>query len=322
MPHGPGGGSRAAPYLMGPGAAGRSVVTGAFSYTGKYITERLLARGERVTTLTGHPLRPHSFGDRVSMAPYLFERPAELARVLEGATTLYNTYWIRFPAGGMTFEAAVTRSLTLIRAAEEAGVRRIVHVSITHASEASPLAYFRGKGRVEAAIRCSRLSWAILRPTVIFGREDVLINNIAWCLRRFPVFALIGSGEYPIQPVFVEDVADLAVRTGQQRENLTVDVVGPERFTFRDLVRLIARTVRSRATVMPLPPRLAFSLVTLLGYLVRDVVLTWEEVQGLMAGLLCSDSAPAGQVRLSAWLDQTADTVGTRYASELERHYR
>src|SRR5439155_7954939 len=125
---------------------------GAFGYTGKYIARRLLAMGRRVLTLTGHPDRPNPFGELVSVAPFRFEQPEALAETLRGASVLYNTYWVRFSRGGVTFEKAVENSRVLIRAAEAAGVRRIVHVSITHASEDSPLGYFRGKGQIEAAI--------------------------------------------------------------------------------------------------------------------------------------------------------------------------
>ena len=299
-----------------------NVVTGAFGFTGKYITQRLLSAGKRVRTLTGHPDRPNPFGAQVSAAPYNFDSFSELVKSLDGATTLYNTYWIRFPYGKVTFEKAVENTRILIRAAEEAGVRRIVHVSITHASVDCPFPYFRGKGLVEEAIRHSRLSYAILRPTVIFGHGDILINNIAWFFRRFPVFAIPGRGDYQVQPVYVEDVAELAVRVGQQEEDLTVDTVGPETYTYQDLVLLIARSLQRRARVVHLPPRLAYFAVGLLGYLVRDVILTWEEVQGLMAGLLVSAEPPTGQTRLSQRLGQHSETVGRRYASELQRHYR
>lgn len=297
------------------------VVTGAFGYTGKYITRRLLAEGHQVVTLTGHPDRHNPFGDRVRAVPFNFDRPDELARSLQGATTLYNTYWVRFSHGDTTFEQAVANTKTLIDAAAVAGVRRIVHVSITNPSLDSPLPYFRGKAVLEEAIVRSGLSYAIIRPTVIFGVEDILINNIAWLLRRFPVFAVPGSGDYRLQPIFVEDMAELAVRSGQQSENVIVDAVGPEVFTFDELVRLIAAKVGSRTWLIHVSPQLALTLARLISPLVRDVVLTQEEVDGLMANLLISQDPPTGQTRLSDWLSQDGRQVGSRYASELARHY-
>lgn len=299
----------------------RSIVTGAFSYTGKYITRRLLSMGKNVTTLTGR-LNEIPFGDQVVAFPFSFDNPSKLRESLKGATTLYNTYWIRFPSGKITFENAVENTKTLIRAAKEAGIRRFVHISITNASENSSLSYFRGKGLVEKALIDSGLSYAIIRPTIIFGTEDILINNIAWLLRRFPVFAVIGSGNYRVQPVFVEDVAKIAVNASQEDRNLVIDATGPEIHTFDGLVRLIAETIQSRATIIHVRPSIAYFLSRFVGCTVKDVLLTWDEIKGLTSNLLVSEQAPTGETRLSEWLQENAERVGTRYASEVERHYR
>ena len=297
------------------------VVTGAFGYTGRYITERLLSLGRTVRTLTGHPERANPFGDRVSVAPYDFEDPGRLAEHLKGATTLYNTYWVRFPYGDVTFERAVGDTETLLKAAAEAGVGRIVHVSITNPSEDSPFPYFRGKAKIERAIRGSACSYAIVRPTVIFGKEDILINNIAWMLRRFPVFGIPGSGAYRVRPVAVEDVADLCVQAGGREENEVMNAVGPETFTFEELVRLIARTIGSRTRIVHAPPPFALGVSRLIGYLARDVVVTKDELEGLMANLVVTDGPSTGQRRLSDWLTENAARVGATYASEVSRHY-
>ena len=300
-----------------------NVVTGAFGYTGRYITQRLLSAGERVRTLTGHPDRSNPFGDCVSVAPFNFEDPAELVRSLKGATTLYNTYWVRFAYGDSTFDRAVHNTKVLIKAAEEAGISRIVHISITNPSEHSPLPYFKGKATLERAIVSSKLSYAIVRPAVIFGGgEDILINNIAWLLRHFPVFGVPGSGDYRLQPVFVEDLAEIAVDAARHHGSLILDAVGPEVYTFGQLVELIAGAVGSRARIAHLSKERTLSALRLLGWLVRDVVLTAEEVEGLMSDLLVSSDAPRGKTRLSEWLRQNAEHVGARYASELDRHYR
>jgi len=299
-----------------------NVVTGAFGYTGKYITRRLLSMGRRVRTLTGHPNRRSPFGDRVSVAPFNFDNLSLLIKSLQGATTLYNTYWVRFSYGQVTFDKAIENTKLLIKAAEEAGIRRIVHFSITNPSEESPFPYFRGKALLEKAITHSKLSYAIIRPTVIFGAEGVLINNIAWMLRRFPIFAVPGSGDYRLQPVYVEDVAEIAVSAAHQDENVIIDAVGPETYTFDELVRLIADKIHSRAKIIHLRPGLALFLSKLIGYMVNDVLITRDEVRGLMANLLVSEGPPRGQTCLSDWLGQNADSVGAKYVSELERHYR
>jgi len=297
-----------------------NVVTGAFSYTGKYITRRLLSMRKRVKTLTGRPNRENPFGDQVSAYPFNFDNPSQLVESLQGAATLYNTYWVRFPHGRVTFDKAVENTKTLIKAAEAAGVCKIVHISITNPSEESPFPYFRGKAFVEKAIARSKLSYAIVRPTVIFGTEGILINNIAWLLRRFPIFAIFGSGDYRIQPVFVEDVAEIAVSAGHKDDNMVMDAVGPEIYTFNELVQLIADKIHSRARIVHLRPGLALFLARLIGYAVRDVVITKDEIEGLMSNLLVSEGPVTGQTHLSEWLDQNADSVGVKYASGLERH--
>jgi len=298
-----------------------NVVTGAFSYTGKYITQRLLYMGKRVRTLTGHPNRENPFGYQVSASPFNFDNPSQLTESLRGATTLYNTYWVRFSYGQVTFDKAVKNTKTLIKAAEEAGVRRIVHISITNPSEKSPLPYFRGKALVEKAITHSKLSYAIVRPTVIFGPEGILINNIAWLLRRSPIFAIFDSGDYRIQPVFVEDVAEIAVSAGHKDDNMVMDAVGPEIYTFNELVRLIADKIHSRAKIVHVRPGLVLLLARLIGYTVKDVVITKDEIEGLMSNLLVSEGLPTGHTCLSKWLEQHTDSAGGKYASDLKRHY-
>ena len=299
-----------------------NVITGAFSYTGKYITRRLLAMGKAVRTLTGHPNNPNPFGERVRVFPFNFDKPEELVMSLQGATTLYNTYWIRFSHGLVTFDRTVKNTKILIKAAQEAGVQRIVHVSITNPAKTSRLPYFRGKAILEQAIIDSGLSHAIIRPTVIFGAADILINNIAWLLRHFPVFPIFGSGEYCLQPIYVEDMADLVINAGQQEGNLVLDAAGPDIFTFEELVRLIADKLHRRVMIIHANPGLAFYAAKLIEPVVGDVLITRDEIAGLMANLLISQKPPTGHTHLGNWLEQNVDSVGKKYASELNRHYR
>ena len=298
------------------------VVTGAFGYSGKYITRRLLSDGKQVRTITGHPQRANSFGNQVEIAPMDFADRAGLVRSLQGASTLYNTYWVRFNHDRATFDEAVANSRVLVEAAKEARIRRIVHLSIANPSLDSHLPYYSGKALVEKAIVDSGLSYAILRPTVIFGIEDILINNIAWFARHLPVFAIPGSGRYELQPIFVEDLADLAINSAPKESNLVLDAVGPEVFAFEDLVRQIAIAVCAKPKFIHVSPRAALQMLRFVGAMVGDVILTREEIEGLMANLLVSKHPPTGQTRFSDWLTKNADVLGTRYASELKRHYR
>ena len=294
-------------------------VTGAFGYSGKYIATRLLAEGYRVITLTNSPQRQNPFGDAVQPFPFSFDRPAQLVETLRGVTVLYNTYWVRFNYGSFTFAGAVRNTETLFAAAKEAGVERIVHVSITNPSEESPLGYFSGKARVEKILKASGLSHAILRPAVLFGKEDILVNNIAWALRTLPVFGVFGDGSYRLQPIYVDDLARLAVEQGKARENVVLNAIGPETFTYRGLVETIGAIIGKRRPIVSVPPFAGYLAGWLLGKLKNDVFITRDEIKGLMAGLLYVGAPPTGTVKLTEWAREHADSLGRQYASELER---
>jgi len=297
------------------------VITGALSYTGKYATRLLLDRGYAIRTLTFHPNRENPFGDKVRVFPYDFGHPDRLTETLRGASALINTYWVRFPRGKSTFESAVENTRVLVDAARRAGIQRIVQVSIANPSAESPLGYYRGKAQLERIVRDSGIGYTILRPTVIYGLEDILINNIAWFVRRFPVFGIPGDGCYRIRPIYVEDMAKQMVDALEHETNTVLDAVGPETFTFAELVKLIARQVGRPVHLLHLPTPLAFLFTTLIGWYLGDVVLTWEEYQGLMANLLAPDGPSTGETRLSDWLAENRDRIGTHYASEVARHY-
>jgi uncharacterized protein YbjT (DUF2867 family) len=295
-------------------------VTGAFSYSGKYITKRLLERGEEVITLTGHPNRPDPFNGRVKAYPLDFDE-ASMTRSLKGVEVLVNTYWVRFDKDQNTQPRAVENTRKLINSAKVAGVRRMVHISITNPSAESHLPYFWGKAANEKAVIDSGMSYAILRPTVLVGDEDILINNIAYLLRRFPFFLLPGNGSYKLQPVHVDDVAALAVEAVCRQDDYIIDAVGPDIFSFREMVQLIGGKIGARRPMIPFPPRLTLLAAQFISLFVKDVVLTPEEVDGLMAGLLVSKDAPLGRTRLADWLEANKSRVGADYASELRRHF-
>ena len=294
-------------------------VTGVFGYSGKYIARRLLDQGLEVLTLTNSPQRRNPFGEAVRAEPFHFDQPQRLVQSLRGVAVLYNTYWVRFNHRGFRFADAVHNTRILFDAARQAGVRRIVHVSITNPSVDSPLEYFRGKAQLEQALKESGLSYAILRPAVLFGKEDILINNIAWTLRRLPVFGVFGRGDYRLQPIYVDDLAALAVEQGSLRENNLVNAIGPETFTYRGLVEEIGRVIGRPRPVVSVPPWLGYAVGSALGRLLGDVLITRDEIRGLMAGLLDVDAPPAGSTRLTDWARTHAGELGRRYASELGR---
>jgi len=299
-----------------------NVVTGAFSYTGRYIAKRLLSMGEKVRTLTNHPSLDIEFEKQIETFPLNFDNSQRLVNSLKGATTLYNTYWIRFEHGNITFDKAIENSKILINAAVNAGIKRIVHISITNPNENSPFPYFRGKAIVEKHIITSGLNYLIIRPTVIFGGDlSTLINNIAWIVRRFPVFAIPGSGEYKLQPIYIEDLVDLALNTDFKSKKLIIDAVGPEIFTYKDLVRTIASKIGKDVRFFHTKPEIALFFGNIISYFVKDVLVTKDEIYGLMHNLLTSSNPPTGKYPLTRWLSENAKTIGKRYISEIKRHY-
>ncbi len=297
------------------------VVTGAFSYSGRFITALLLERSRGVRTLTNHPKPADPLAQQIPAYPLNFDDSDALVAALKGADTLYNTYWVRAPRGALTHAVAVDNTKRLIDAARRAGVRRIVQTSIANPT-ASSSSYYRGKAALEDAVRSSGLSYAIVRPTLLFGEGDVLINNVAWLLRHLLVFAIPGDGRYRLQPMHVKDHARLLVETGSEPADVVVDSAGPEIFTFDELVQRLRRAMNLRTLVVHVPPVLAMAGATVAGRLVGDMLLTREELDDLMHGTLISHEPPRGTTRLTDWLPLHRDAVGRHYASEVERHYR
>ncbi|MYC38202.1 MAG: NAD(P)H-binding protein [Chloroflexi bacterium] len=298
----------------------QAVVTGAFSYAGRYVARRLLGDGVRVRTLTRNPDREDPFAGRVKAYPMDFSDPEGLRRSMEGAGVLYNTYWIRYARGGITFHQAVRNTGTLFQAAVAAGVGRIVHFSVANPSNEYDLPYFRGKAQVEEMLKAVGISYATIRPTLVFGKGDLLLNNMAWALRRFPVFPVFGRGDYLVQPIYAGDLAALAVESGSRADSFVANAGGPDTFTFEELLRLLASAVGARVRLVHTPPFLGFALTKLVGLLLRDVGLTRDEVDGLMAGLLKSGARSTGTTRLGDWLADNGSVLGQRYVSESRRN--
>jgi NADH dehydrogenase len=298
------------------------LVTGAYSYSGSRIAELLIESGREVRTLTHHPDREHPLRASVQAFPYRFDDPLALARSLEGITTLYNTYWVRFERGATTFAKAVANSRALFEAAQRAGVARVVHLSIANPSIDSPLPYYRGKALVERALTAADVPYSIVRPTWIFGGpREVLANNIAWILRRMPVFFVPGDGRYPVQPIHIDDVAHICLGAARGVSDVIMDAAGPDTLSFEELVRAIRQAVGRRTPILHASPAAMAALARALGFVVRDVVLTADEIRGLTAGLLASHQPPLGQVSFIEWLGENGPTLGTAYANELSRHF-
>lgn len=295
------------------------VVTGAFGFSGKYIAKRLLDSGFKVRTLTNSPNRSNPFGDKIKAYPFNFDNTEKLVKSLKGASVLYNTYWVRFDYKGFKHSIAVENTLKLFEAAKKAGIKRIVHISITNSSEDSHLEYFREKAKLERALSESGISYAILRPALLFGKEGILLNNIAWMLRKFPLFGVFGDGNYRLQPIYVDDLAKLAIEQGQSRENTTIDAIGPETFTYRELVKEIGKDIGKERPIVSIPDSVGYFIGWIISKIVNDMIITKEEIDGLKSDLLYTSSPPTGKTKLTEWLRENSSTLGKRYVSELAR---
>jgi NADH dehydrogenase len=293
-----------------------AAVTGAFSFTGRAIAEELLRRGETVRTLSRADAPEDPLRRLVEVAPLAFDR-ASLRAGLEGAETLYNTYWVRFERRGVTFADAVANTILLFEAAADAGVRHVVHFSVANANRADDLPYFAGKHRIEEWLAASGMEHTIVRPTLVFGPRDILVNNLAWMLRRTPLFLLPGAGDYRVQPVSVRDVARIAIETSAG----TVDAAGPETMSFAALVNAIRDAIGGRARVAKGPRSAGLAINSVLGRLIGDVIVTADELEGLSRSLLVSDSEAGGTDRITDWLREEAASLGRSYTSELRRNY-
>jgi len=299
-----------------------NVVTGSFGYIGKYITRKLLELGEEVKTITTHPDKPNPFGNAVKAFAYKFDNPKELTKSLQGAETLYNTYWIRFEYDNQTYQQTIKNTITLFNCAKEAGIKRIVHISVTNASVNSDLPYYSGKAEQENALINSDVPYNIVRPTLVFGDEDILVNNIAWLIRKFPLFPIFGDGAYRVQPVFVGDVASIAIESSKENKSLILDAIGPESFTFQEFVQLIASHIKPDIKLLHISPTIGIMFGKLIGLVLRDNILTRNELKGLMDEMLTSKQKPNGTTAFSDWLISNKEKIGSIYSSEIKRHFK
>ncbi len=294
-------------------------VTGAFGYSGKYIAKRLVAGGKQVRTLTNSTERHNTLGDQIQIHPFNFDKPEALIESLQDVTVLYNTYWVRFNHTHFKHTEAVHNTKQLFNAAKIAGVERIVHVSITNPSLDTDLEYFHGKAVLEQNLIDTGIPHTILRPTVLFGFEDILVNNIIWLLRRFPFFGVFGDGQYKLQPIYVDDLAKLAVEQGDATDNTVINAIGPETFTFHGLVETLASCCDLSRPIIQIPPGVGYFVGKLVGWITKDVVITREEIRGLMENRLYVDTPPTGKTSLTDWVQKHADRLGRKYTSELRR---
>ena len=294
-------------------------VTGAFGYSGKYITQKLLEKGYQVKTLTNSAHKKNPFGDKIEVVPLSFENEDLIKENLSDVDVLINTYWVRFNHKRFNHNQAVENTKILFDAAKKAGVKKIIHVSITNPDEYSELDYFKGKGILEKYLKEIMPAYAIIRPAVLFGKEDILINNIAWMIRQFPFMGVFGKGDYKLQPIHVKDFADIIVQEIENPENEIINATGPETFTYKELVVAIMKGIGKQKRIIKISPQFGYWFGKIVSFLKKDVTITKEEIKGLMQNLLFVKDIPTGKIKLTEWVNENRNTLGKKYANELSR---
>ena len=191
------------------GESAFSVVTGAFGYTGKYIAQRLLDRGDAVRSLTRNPASFSPFGDRVERHPLDFDDTEQLARSLEGADTLFNTFWIRFSRGPVNHDLAVRNTMNLVDAAvsrPECGASCISASPAHPPIRLYPTSVGRARSRITSAAQGLDPLDHPARRSSLGSRTYSSTTSPGSCVGSRFSLSLAGVG-IPLQPVFVDDVA-------------------------------------------------------------------------------------------------------------------
>ena len=296
----------------------RIVITGAFSYTGAAVSQELLRRGYSIHSLTNR--QPLQKDNAISSAPLRFERDY-LKGELGGANTFVNTYWVRLPYAGQSFASAVKNSKMLIDAAVSAGVKRIIQVSVSNAEDGKNLGYYAGKAEVDAYVRQCGIPFTIVRPTFIVGQADVLTNNIAWLLRRFPIFLIPGNTSHRLQPILLDDAAHIIADAVEYQGNQEVDAAGPDIMSFAEYVELVANGCNLKRPMIRVPEGLSLGFLQAIQPLLQDIILTREELLGLKQELLISHKPPLGKDSVAKWLQVHGDKLGHQYTNDIYRHF-
>ncbi len=309
----------------------RMIITGALSYSGRYIAALAHERGWKLHSLEG--ARSFQRANEYDLPITLFdwEDPQKAGRVeeaMQACDVFVNTYWRRPTAGDDATKIAEQHCYELFSAAKKAGVKRIVHISVAHADAQSELPYFRHKGRVEAYLKELGIPCTVLRPAMLFGdsaEESILMNNWSWCLRHSPVAGLIGDGSALIHPLHVRDLAEMVVTEAAREDSeawSAYAAVGKECLSLRETTEcLIEAMDLHHRLILPMPRWVAATSARFLARLAGGVQLfESEEIESLLAGYLAypKGSLPQSERwieappihRFTEWLHQEGNALG------------
>jgi uncharacterized protein YbjT (DUF2867 family) len=269
-------------------------VFGGSGFVGRHTVSALARRGYRVRAaerrpdLAGH-LQPMGAVGQIQPVQANLRYPESLARAVEGAGAVVNAVGILAPSGRQTFESIhVDGARAIARAAREAGVKRLVHVSAIGADKASPSRYARSKAAGELAVLEEFPSAIIVRPSIVFGPEDDFFNRFAAMARVSPVLPLVGGGKTRFQPVYVGDVAAAIANAieGAGKPGAAYELGGPEVLSFRKLLDMTQEYAGRSRGYFPLP----FWLASLQAALTAPLPNAWRPITADQVRLLKRDN--------------------------------
>lgn len=277
-----------------------ATVFGGSGFVGRHVVWALARKGYRVRAAVRRPdlagyLQPMGVVGQIFPVQANLRFAESVARAVEGADVVINAVGILAPTGAQTFDAIhVEGARRVAKAAKDAGVERLVHISAIGADKTSAAKYARTKGLGEEATIAEFSSSVILRPSIVFGPEDEFFNRFAALARISPFLPLIGGGRTKFQPVFVDDVgsAAAAAATGGAKPGTVYELGGPEVASFKDLLKAtLAYSDRNRL-LLPIPFWMA-KLMALLTWPLPNAVrpMTVDQVRLLQFDNVVSEAA-------------------------------
>jgi uncharacterized protein YbjT (DUF2867 family) len=243
------------------GTRGLVTVFGGSGFVGRHTVSALAKRGYRVRAavrrpdLAGH-LQPMGAVGQIHAVQANLRFADSVARAVDGADAVINAVGILAPVGAQSFDAVhAAGARAVAKAAREAGVTRLIHISAIGAGKASKASYARSKAAGEQAVLEEFPGAIILRPSIVFGPEDEFFNRFASLARSSPLMPLIGGGRTRFQPVYVGDLAAAIANAvdGQGKPGTVYELGGPQVLSFRELLeKTLAFTGRKRG-FLPMP---------------------------------------------------------------------
>ncbi len=246
-------------------------LVGGAGFLGRYVAQELLRTGARVRVVSRNPgrathLKPMAGLGQIAFIPANLNDPKGLARAVAGCTAVVNLVGL---LKGDFYRAHITGPEALAKAATEAGATAFVHVSAIGADPDSPSAYGRSKGEGEARVRAAFPQATIIRPSILFGREDGFVNRFAGLLKVAPIVPVI-RGPARFQPAFVADAAEAIAKAALdpvRHGGHVYELGGPEAITMRELIAWIGGAIGYTRPLLDVPDLLARPLANWFGWL-------------------------------------------------------